>query len=73
MIGAVAGFGPSTLIAPVGVLVRIVPVMARMLPVGCGRDLCVRNREWGRQAVMNRSRSLNATRVALRAAESLSR
>lgn len=34
MIGAVAGFGPSTLIAPVGVLVRIVPVMARMLPVG---------------------------------------
>ena len=32
MIGAVAGFGPSTRIAPVGVLVRIVPVTARIDP-----------------------------------------
>jgi len=38
MTAAVAGFAPNDRMAPVGVLVRIVLVIARMLPVGVRSD-----------------------------------
>ena len=38
MIGAVAGFGPSVRMAPVGVEVRMLPVIVRIVPLGVGSD-----------------------------------